>query len=107
MLTDIKLIDVNGEPRVRKDLPGPLRIGDPIKLRFRICREQAGRREILEVEDRVFRVTTWACDDSSAVTRQIISVETAQGKPPVWRSVKRTDAEPRSLPPAVFPRTPI
>ena len=107
MLTEIKLVDVNGEPRIRKDLPGPLRIGDPIKLRFRITRENNGRHEVLEVRGTVFRVTTWACDDASGPTRQIIAVETASGRPPVWRSVKRPTEDSRRLPPAVFPRTPV
>lgn len=107
MLTDIKLVDVNGEPRIRKDLPGPLRIGDPLKLRFKTTRESNGRHEVLEVLDRVFRVSTVAFDDSTAPTRQVISVETADGKPPVWRSVKKPEEPSRKLPPAVFPRTPV
>jgi len=106
MLTDIKLSDVNGEPRVRKDLPGPLRVGDPIKLRFRICRQTSGRNEVLEV-DTAFRIIRVGFDDSHGPSRQVLTVETAMGKPPVWRSVKKDDAGSRRLAPAVSPRTPV
>lgn len=109
MLTVVKLGDVNGEPKVKLDLPGPLRVGDPINLpAFTVERTTPeGRRELLEVDSRIFRVTAVGLDASSWPQRQLLSVETAMGQPPTWRSVKKRQTARRRLPPAVFPRTPV
>ncbi len=105
MLTIIKLADVNGEPRVKLDLPGLLRNGDPLALRFLLERQTGGRSEILEVNGR-FQVTAVGMDASTSPPKQLLSVETA-GRVPAWRSVKKRLLGPRRLGPARFPRTPV
>lgn len=105
MLTTLKLSDVNGEPKVKLDLPGPLRNGDPIALRFRIERRTGGRTEELDVHGR-FRVTAVGFDGSASPPRQLLSVE-SMGTAPTWRSVKKRNVVPRRLGPAKAPKTPI
>lgn len=102
----VKIEDVNGQPQVFQDLPSPLRIGDPLRLHFRTERQTGGRREVLEV-DGIFRVTSVGLDASRIPLRQLLSVQTATGKPPTWRSVKGRPEVSRKLPPAVFPKTVI
>lgn len=105
MNTRIKLDDVNGTPTVLlTSVPSPLRVGDPLGLRFRIRRTNAGRAEVLEVHGQ-FRVSAIGFDLSVQPRRQLVTVE-AVGKPPTWVSVKR--APPRApLAPAISPRTPV
>ncbi len=105
VLSIVKLSDVRGEPAAKLDLPGPLRIGDPLGLKFRIERSRSGRTEELIVDGQ-FRVTAVGIDNAAG-QRQLLSVETAFGKPPVWRSVKNHSEPPRRLSPARSPRTPI
>lgn len=105
MLTVVKLADVNGEPKVKLDLPGPLRVGDPLGLRFKVERQSNGRREVLEVDGQ-FRVEAVGFDNASIPAKQLLSVASAT-KPPVWRSVKSRKTASRRLSPAVSPRTPI
>lgn len=103
MLSVVKLIDVNGEPRVKMELP-PLRIGEPIALRFKVERTNGGRHEVLLVDHR-FRVIAVGCDARSGTARQLLSVETLDGKSPTWQSIKKPRTSPRRLSPAVNPRT--
>jgi hypothetical protein len=105
LLTILKLSDVNGEPKVKLDLPGPLRNGDPVALRFLLERQTGGRSEILEVSGK-FQVTAVGFDASTGTPKQLLSVET-MGKVPAWRSVKKRPNGPRRLGPARFPRTPV
>lgn len=107
MLSIVKLSDVRGEPAAKLDLPGPLRIGDPLGLKFRIERQNGGRTEVLVV-DHHFRVREVGFDTATeGPHRQLLSVETAYGRPPTWQSVKSRSERPRRLSPAVSPRTPI
>jgi len=106
VLSIVKLSDIRDEPAAKMDLPGPLRIGDPLGLEFRIERKNGGRTEELVVSGQ-FRVTAVGFDTAGGRQRQLLSVETAFGKPPVWRSVKSSSERPRRLSPARFPRTPI
>lgn len=107
VLSIVKLSDVRGEPAAKLDLPGPLRIGDPLGLKFRIERRNNGRTEELVVDGH-FRVTAVGFDSAaSGTSRQLLSVETQAGKTPVWHSVKNHSAPPRRLSPARSPRTPI
>ena len=107
MLSVIKLSDVRGEPAVKLDLPGPLRIGDPLGLKFRVERRNGGRTEVLVVNGQ-FRVREVGFDSATeGPHRQLLSVETAYGRPPTWQSIKTRSERPRSLSPAVSPRTPI
>lgn len=102
--TRIKLDDVNGKPTVLLgDVPYPLRVGDPLGLRFRMIRQSSGRMELLEVNGQ-FRVGAVGFDLSVHPRRQLVTVE-AIGKPPTWVSVRRP-ARPQ-LSPAVGPRTPV
>ncbi len=109
MLTIVKLEGVPGEPKIKLDLPGPLRVGDPISLpRFRIERiTPENRREVLEVDVRRFRVTAVGWDASSGPARQLLSVESAQPLPLTWHAVKRAPGGKKRLSPAISRRTPI
>lgn len=103
--TRIKLDDVNGQPMVLlSGVPSPLRIGDPLGLRFRIARRNGGRLEVLEVSGQ-FRVSAVGFDLSTTPRRQLLSVE-ALGKPPTWVSVKKPP-ERGPLAPAISPPTPV
>jgi hypothetical protein len=106
VLSIVKLSDVRGEPAAKLDLPGPLKIGDPLGLKFRVERKNGGRTEELVVDGQ-FRVTAVGFDTASGAQRQLLSVEAAYGKPPVWHSVKNPSEPPRRLSPARSPRTPI
>jgi hypothetical protein len=101
----VELADVNGRPKVRQDLPSLLRIGDPIALRFKIQKNQDGRDQLLEVDHR-FKVTAVGIDRRDDL-RQLVVVETLDGKPPTWHSVKKTEPYQRVLGPTKFPKTPI
>lgn len=103
--TRIKLDNVNGQPNVLLGgVPSPLRIGDPLGLRFKLDRHSNGRTELLEVDGQ-FRVTAVGFDLAAYPCRQLLTVE-ALGKPPTWVSVKRR--APRGpLAPAISPRTPV
>ena len=100
--TLVELSDVDGKPQAKMDLPSPLRIGDRLKLRFKLQRMNGGRSEVLEVSGE-FRVASVSFDEGS---RQVLSVE-ATKKAPSWVAVKRRAEAPRKLAPAVSPRTPI
>lgn len=103
--TRIKLDDVNGQPMVLlSSVPCPLRVGDPLGLRFRVTRETHGRSEVLEVNGQ-FRVSAVGFDLSVHPHRQLLTVA-ALGKPPTWTSVRRPPQRAR-LAPAVSPRTPV
>jgi hypothetical protein len=104
VLSIVKLLEVNGEPKAKLDLPGPLRIGDPIALRFRIDRQTGGRSETLEVNG-VFLVRAVGFD-ASGPQRQLLSVE-AKGVGPTWKSVKKSSLPARRLGPTHFPKTAI
>lgn len=103
MLSVVKLLQVNGEPLVKLDLPS-VKIGDPVAFKFRLERNNAGRFEVLYVSQR-FRVMAIALDASSWPARQVLSVEPADGKPPTWKSVKRPPQGKRRLSPAINPPT--
>ncbi len=96
----VVLSEVSGAPRVKLDLPSPLRIGDRLTLHFRVKRTTAGRSEILDV-DGEFRVTTLRFEPGS--NRQILDVEST-GKVPSWKAVRRTPEFKRVIPPAKSPR---
>jgi hypothetical protein len=97
----LTLSDVKDAPVVRKELPGPLRLGDMLLLRFVVRRRHGKRTEELRV-DGEYRVTSVAFDARFG-THQVVSVE-ATKVTPSWRSVKNVP-ERRVLPPARAPRT--
>ena len=104
-VTHVKLEDVNGQPVAKRgDLPSPLRVGDPLGLKFRISRRTNGREEVLDVRGQ-FRVTAVGFDATVAPPRQLLSGESVSA-PPKWRSVKKP-SERRPLAPLRSPRTPI
>ncbi len=105
MLSVVKLADVKSQPTAKLDLPGGRRIGDTIRLLFRIERQNGGRTEELRING-LFRVTAVGLDSAGGPTRQLLSVE-AVDRPPTWVSVKNRSQQPSRLPPAVFPRTPV
>lgn len=111
MLTIVKLEDIPGAPKVKLDLPGPLRIGDPVNLpRLRLTRvTPEGRQEVLEVDSPSsrFRVVAVGIDSSFAPPRQLLSVQSAQPPIPTWRAVKKRPEGRQRLSPARSPRTPI
>lgn len=98
-LTILELSDVLGSPRAKLPLPVPLRVGDRVRLSFRLKRNHGGRSEVLEVvgEYRVSGVV-------QAVDHQFVSVE-ATGKAPSWRAVRKEPHTDRVLSPARFPPT--
>lgn len=111
MLTIVQLQDVPDQPKIKTDLPGPLRIGDPVRLPpFRISRRTPeGRHEqlVVDMAGNRFRVTAIGLDSSQGPPRQLISVENAMGQLLAWKAVKKP-AEPRKrLSPTIFPRTPV
>jgi hypothetical protein len=98
----VVLSEVAGVPKVKMDLPSPLRIGDRLKLRFRVKRSNGGRVEVLDV-DGEFRVRSLCFEPGS--NRQILDVETGEsGKVPAWRAVKKGPEFKRVIPPAKSPR---
>ena len=105
MLTIIKLADVTSQPVAKLELYGHCRVGDTIRLHFRIERKNNGRTEELRVNG-LFRVSAVGLDSAGGPTRQLLSVE-AVDRPPTWVSVKNRVQEPLRLSNAVFPRTPI
>ena len=104
MLSVVRLSDVNGTPVVKMDLPGILRVGDPLRLSFTVRRVNGGRHEILDVEG-TFKVEAVGIDASALPHRQMLRIASA-GKPPTWRSVKKPPVG-RRLGPTRFPPTPI
>lgn len=108
MLSIVQLKDVNGEPKAKLDLPGPLRIGDPVALRFKIEREHGGRHEVLEV-DHKFRVSAVGVDATSWPQRQLLALDSVD-RSPTWRSVKKPPSVSRKLgkaPTRGGPSTPV
>ena len=81
------------------DLPSPLRIGDKLKLHFRVKRAHGGRSEVLDI-DGEYRISVLSFE----ANRQILQVESL-GIVPSWRAVKRTPEFKRVIPPAKSPRT--
>lgn len=105
MLTLVKLADVKSQPTAKLELPSGRRIGDTIRLHFRIERPNNGRTEELRVNG-LFRVSAAGTDSADGPPRQLLSVEAVE-RPPTWVSLKNRAEEPLRLAPAVFPRTPI
>lgn len=103
--TRVKLDDVNGQPMaLLSDVPAPLRVGDPLGLRFRLTRQTGGRHEVLDVNGQ-FRVVAVGFDASVSPRRQLLTVESI-GKPPTWLSVKKPPQR-AALAPAMSPRTAV
>lgn len=101
ILSDVQLADVNGQPRVKiSGLPYPLRVGDPLRLKFRIERTTNGRLEVLRVNGD-FRITSVSFDASTLPRKQLLSVESL-GKLPTWLSMRKP-SEKRRLAPAKSP----
>ena len=96
--TLLDLSDVQGTPRVKLTLP-PLRVGDRVRLAFRVQRNHKGRHEVLDVSGD-FRVTA----SVTTLEHQHLSVESV-GKTPSWRAVRKDIAFRRQIPPAIFPPT--
>jgi hypothetical protein len=102
--TVITLSDVPGAPNVQLVLPGPLRIGDRMKLAFKLRRMNGGRAEQLDASGE-WRVTSMTLDATGPLPRQILQVESASPKVPAWKAVKKQLAWERRLAPARNPRT--
>ena len=100
--TIVELEDVAGKPRVKMDLPSPLRIGDKLTFNFRVARQHTGRSEVLDVKGE-FRVSQVSFDVTSGPARQILVV-VSNGVPPAWRAVKKASPPSRKLGPAKAPR---
>lgn len=100
MTTLLDLSDVTGSPRVKLVLPIPLRIGDRLKLAFKMKRLHNGRTEIMDVQGE-YRVQA----ASLSAEHQHLSVE-AVGKAPAWKAVRKETLS-RKLPPARFPPTTV
>src|ERR1035437_4851430 len=94
------LTEVAGAPKVKMELPSTLRLGDKLALKLKLKRTNQGRSEVLEVQGD-FRISSVSYDG----LRQILEVETATGKVPSWRAVKRAPETKRVIPPAKSART--
>ncbi len=103
--TVVELADVSGKPKVKLELPSPLRIGDTINLSFRLRRQNGGRTEALDVIGK-FKVASVSFDATSGVGRQLLSIE-ATGASPSWKAVKKVEPFQRQLSPTHFPRTTV
>lgn len=106
---EIEMSDVTGKPSVRYDLPASMRVGDRVSLRFRLQQVKDGRNQELLV-DGDYRVTQASLDVTCAPPRQKLSVETASGAAPTWKSLKGPPSKPqpkRVLPPTHFPPTTV
>lgn len=103
--TIVTLSDVTGNPRVKMDLPSPLRIGDRVSMRFQLQRQNGGRSEVLDVTGD-FRVSEIHFGTEGGVGRQHLVVQSL-GKAPAWRAVKKAPVAAKRLSPARFPRTVI
>ena len=101
----VEISDVADKPLVKMDLPSTLRLGDRLKLRFKLQRQHGGRSEVLEVSGD-YRVSNVWVDTSEGSGRQHLSVE-AVGKAASWVAVKKRAEPSRKLALAVSPRTPI
>jgi hypothetical protein len=103
--TIIELSEVTGRPKVRQDLPGPLRIGDRIRLAFSIERRKGGRTEVLSVQGE-FRVSAIGFDTVSGVPKQCLQVD-ALGKAPSWQAIKKQTSVRKILALAISPKTEV
>ena len=99
LTTLLSLVDVPNAPRVKLDLPVPLRVGDRIRLSFRLKRQNQGRSEVLAVTGE-YRVSSVLLTPEN----QHLSVESV-GAVPIWRAVKKELPFQRRVPPARFPST--
>lgn len=90
---------VSGQPRVKMVLPIPLRLGDKLRLSFKLKRMNGGRLEVLDVHGD-FRVSASVC----SVEHQYLSVESI-GKDPTWRVLRKEPLLRRNRIPARFART--
>lgn len=106
LTTLVELSDVSGKPKVKLALPAPLRLGDPVRLRFRLRRQNVGRTEVLDV-DGPFRVTTVGFDAAGGPPRQVLTVESASGLSPTWKAIKKEAPAARRMAPARSPRTAV
>lgn len=104
--TIAELSDVNGCPSFHVPLDGLVRVGERVGMKFRLTRRHGGRTEMLDV-DGDFRVLTVRLALTAGGPRQMLTMEAASGKAPVWKSVKNPAPGRRVLPPARFPRTPL
>lgn len=106
MLTLLELSDVNGKPKVKLDLPGPLNVGHRVRLSFCLRRQHAGRSEVLEISGE-FRVSAVGLDFAGIEKRQVLSMESTAVTTPHWRSVKKQPEMKRVLSPAKAARREI
>lgn len=90
--TIVELGDVAGKPKVKQDLPSPLRNGDKVHLRFQLARQNGGRSEVLDVQGE-FVIRSVRFDASDGPTRQLLTVEST-GVAPSWRAVKKSSLPP-------------
>jgi len=98
--TTIEITDASGKPKVKLDLPEPLRIGDTITLSFRLHRKNGGRDEALDVVGK-YRVTSVSIDASTGIGRQALCVEST-GTSPHWKAIKKIPPFERRLGPTEF-----
>lgn len=97
--TLLSLIDVPNSPQVKLPLPVPLRVGDRVRLSFRLRRQNKGRLEVLDVLGE-YRVSSVLLSQD----HQYLGVESI-GTTPSWRAVKKDLPFRRQVPPARFPPT--
>ena len=104
--TVLKLLDVNGRPSVKLDLPVSLRIGDRVTVNFKLTRKNAGRTEVLEAVGDL-RVMAVSFNLTRARMCQMVDTESVSGVPFKWKAVKTKTVVPRKLSSPRFPKTPV
>ena len=101
----VVLEDLKDNPRVFKDLPSPLRIGDHVFLQFLLRKRVGPHTEELHV-DGEFKITGIKIDARGSIPRQHLLVAST-GVAPMWKRVKQAASKARTLPPARSPRTEV
>lgn len=101
--TIVEIADASGKPKVKLDLPEPLRIGDTITLSFRLHRKNGGRDEALDVVGK-YRVASVGIDASTGIGRQSLCVESV-GASAHWKAIKKITPFERRLGPTEFHTT--
>lgn len=104
-LTILDFSDVRDSPKVRASLPGPLLLGSIIDLNLTVRRRVGPRSEELKAKG-PFQVEAVSFQTKNGLTQQLLTVHAVQVAPS-WKAIKNRLLEPRTVPKAKSPRTPI
>lgn len=105
ILSILDFSDVRDSPKVRVSLPGPLLLGSIVELNVLVRRKVGSRSEELRAKG-PFKVESVSFQTRNGLTQQLLTVQSTL-LAPSWKAVKNRLLEPRSIPKAKAPRTPI